>query len=145
MQKTSQIQESQIYGSSSSNHRNNIESPVHSSFTANTYKHKVPPPINNLNLRSNISRVQSIEPENDHEDEESLEKESSDDEMFSSINQRDKASYNRSFEKDFYNSYSATSNVPFSVGNNSYSTIQPNLTNTSTNNGLFFQSETHLI
>jgi len=82
------------------------------------YKHKVP------SLKSSISRVQSIEPENDREDEESSEKESSDDEIFSSINQYGKASYNnRSFEKDSYNSYSATSNVLFSAENNSYSTI----------------------
>ena len=45
IQKTSQIQEFQIYGLSS-NHHNNIRSPIHSSFAADMYKYKVPSPMN---------------------------------------------------------------------------------------------------
>ena len=112
---------SQIY--SSSNHTS-----AHSSVAADIYKHKVPLPINNLNLGSGIQPNSIF----NYEDE-PLENESSDDEIFLSLNLHD--TNKQSFEKNGHNSQLAAS------------TTQLNLENkvSTAKNGLFFQDETHLI
>ena len=112
------------------------------------YKHKVPPLPN---LRSNISKAQSIE-------DGFSENETSDEEFFS-LNSYN-TSHKESYGKNVYNSHPAQSdnsfNIPQSIGNTPYinhflSTNQPNLvdkiytTDSSAKSGLYFQDENHLI
>ncbi|CAG8764156.1 3926_t:CDS:2, partial [Funneliformis caledonium] len=104
------------------------------SFAANTYKHKVPPPLK--------QKFQLIEPV--FSDDESS---SDDDENFSSIDLNSNMTLPKSFEKGPLGA------LPF-TDTNAYSIFclitQPNLatkvnTTVFTQNGLFFQDEAHLI
>ena len=105
-----------------------------SSFTANTYKHKVPPPLK--------QKFQLIEPV--FSDDESS---SDGDENFSSIGLNNNMTLPKSFEKGPLGALPSTDTNSHII---SRPITQPNLatkvnTTASTQNGLFFQDEAHLI